>query len=401
MAIIKKTEIKTLKQFYELVRATVPLRREIVNLYIKGKEVPGEYTNSLKQVMASLAAVSGTSRKAELFSRGDSRISVDISYEYNELEKDIFFLSHGEEKFCGYLQALHPAFSEAVGNIADALRGVNFNLFASDRDGTVNNYCGRYNSSIQSVYNAVFLTRFAQKRTVNSVILTSASLADVGLMDMSVAPAGSFIYAGSKGREFCDRTGRRSALKIDDEKQAKLNELNSALSELVSKKDYEIFPLIGSGLQFKFGQTTIARQDISGSVTDEISLEFMDIVKGLVNKADPEGNFFRIEDTGRDVEIILTFKGTGKDFDKGDGLNLIDSELGLGMENGRGLICGDTASDVAMLEVAVEKNPDTESVFVTIDEELKKRVKGINAGALFADKPDVLVTALNELSKGE
>jgi len=395
--VVAKTEIKTLKQFYELLWETGPLRREIVKLCIREKEVPREYTDSLKQALDSLKAVSGSSLKAELFSSGGNRISVDISYEYNELEKDIFFLSQGEEKFYGYF---HPEFADSAGNIAVALRGGNFNLFATDRDGTVNNYCGRYNSSIQSVYNAVFLTRFAQKRTVNSVILTSASLADVGLMDMSVAPVGAFIYAGSKGREFCDRAGRRSALKIEPEKQAKLDELNSALSALVSEEEYEIFSLIGSGLQFKFGQTTIARQDISGSVTDEKSQEFFDTVGKIVKKSDPSGKFFRIEDTGKDIEIILTVAGD-KDFDKGDGIKLLDDKLGLGMEKGRCLICGDTASDVAMLNAAVKKNPDTRAVFVTKDEELKKRVKGIIPGALFADEPDVLVAALNELSKGE
>lgn len=80
----------------------------------------------------------------------------------------------------------------------------------SDRDGTVNNYCGRYLSSVQSVYNSVFLTRYAVKKVTNGTILTSAPMENMGLVDIATTSReGVFIYAGSKGRECRTKTFER------------------------------------------------------------------------------------------------------------------------------------------------------------------------------------------------
>lgn len=51
-----------------------------------------------------------------------------------------------------------------------------FQNLITDRDGTINNYCGRYKSSIQSAYNSVFLSCFALFCCVNAAILTAAPL---------------------------------------------------------------------------------------------------------------------------------------------------------------------------------------------------------------------------------
>ena len=51
-----------------------------------------------------------------------------------------------------------------------------FHNLITDRDGTINNYCGRYKSSVQSAYNSIFLSRFATDCCQNSIILTAAPL---------------------------------------------------------------------------------------------------------------------------------------------------------------------------------------------------------------------------------
>ena len=74
--------------------------------------------------------------------------------------------------------------------------------------------------------------------------------------------------------------------------------------------------------------------------------------------------------------IILTIEQVGnshkpKDFDKGDGVSFLNSQLSLNMVNGPNLICGDTLSDIPMVQASMEYTDDTWAVFVTDDIDLK------------------------------
>ncbi|MBN3040754.1 MAG: trehalose 6-phosphate synthase, partial [Candidatus Omnitrophica bacterium] len=106
---------------------------------------------------------------------------------------------------------------------------------------------------------------------------------------------------------------------------------------------------------------------------------------------------------GLDIEIILTVqsgeKDGLKDFDKGDALRFINADAGLGLEKSKNFICGDTASDLPMLEAATQFSEDTWSVFVNARDSLKDKAKKICPNILFIEKPDILVSILNELSK--
>jgi hypothetical protein len=288
--------------------------------------------------------------------------------------------------------------------VAEALGSTVFQTFVTDRDGTINNYCGRYASSVQSVYNAVFLTRFARARARQSVILTSAPLDDVGLADMAVTPPGAFTCTGSKGREYFDRQRRRRQHPIERAQQKKLDLFNRRLDDLLTEPGHKVFALIGSGLQHKFGQTTIARQDIAGSIPAERSERFGEEVRQLVRSVDPGDVFFRVEDTGLDVEVLLTVEdaegGVARDFDKGDGVRFLNADLQLEMDRGPCLICGDTGSDLPMLQASLDLAPETKAVFVTREEELRRRVRGLLPEAVFVREPDALVAALNGVSRG-
>ena len=66
----------------------------------------------------------------------------------------------------------------------------------------------------------------------------------------------------------------------------------------------------------------MARQDIGKSIDEDESKALLSTLEKLTNELDPDHQNFRIEDTGLDVEIILTVETSGdglKDFDKGDG----------------------------------------------------------------------------------
>jgi len=397
------SNVQTLQDFYDVMHSTIGVRRRLVDNYLSSQPIPPEAMAALREALGALQAIpeqSDGTRQVALAQ--DKHIALDLGYEINELIKDIFFLEHDENEFEGYLHDMHTDFDSEVKQGVAALQGIRFKALLSDRDGTVNNYCGRYASSVQSVYNAVFLTRFARTAAENSVILTSAPLDNIGLVDISVSPPGMFIYAGSKGREYFDTNRQRRVFPIDPAQQAKLDALNTRLTALLKQSDYEMFGLIGSGLQFKFGQTTLARQDISHSIPEAQSDGLLQTIQELVAEIDPERAFFRIEDTGLDIEIILTVEGEGegaKDFDKGDGILFLDKDIGLGMADGACLICGDTNSDVPMVVKSMSIAPQTHSVFVTRKEDLKNRVRAACPQALFVSEPDALVMMLNTLGK--
>lgn len=396
------THIDTLEQFYYLMRDTVTPRRRLVSACLEQASPAPADIDVLRTALHLLEQMPGEPTDAQVAIDERTSTTIDIDYEINELRKDLLFLERGEQAFTAHLYETAPGMRSQVEACVSALADVPLHAFVTDRDGTVNNYCGRYLSSIQSVYNAVFLTRFARGRIDDPIILTSAPLEHDGLVDISVGPPGVYILAGSKGREFRDRRGQRHAYPIDPTQQQALDQFNSGLLELLKQPRYRRFSLIGSGFQRKFGQTTVARQDISHSVSDEDSQAFLGTVRGLVADIDASGTIFRIEDTGKDIEIILTVahedRAGTSEFDKGDGVAFLDKELGLGIDSAPVLICGDTSSDVPMATHCRQHNEATWTVFVTTDESLRERVRETGARSLFVDRPDTLVLALNELA---
>ncbi len=395
---ITRTELKTLKDFYALMAATRQVRFTTVKTIMDGGEVSGHVILSLKNALASLEDVPEQEGKRVLFLDGERTIDLEMDYEINETRKDLFYLEEGEETFLDFLSDLHPGFDDHVRAGHELLSGVDLNCFITDRDGTLNNYCARYLTSVQSIYNSVFLSRFALSKAQKPVILTSAPLD--GLIEISVNPEGKIYYAASKGRECLDLEGRIRRLPIPAEKEEAISQLNFSLHQLLLKPEYEKFTLIGSGLQFKFGQSTVARQDIGKSINEDESKEFLKTLEALVLELDPGEKNFRMEDTGLDVEIILTVETSDdglKDFDKGDGVKYLNTELELDMFRGPHLICGDTGSDVPMLEAALEMSRDSLAIYVTEKEELADRVRSLSPSAVIVPEPDMLVTILGTL----
>jgi hypothetical protein len=398
-------DIRTLKELYQLKAETRELREPIVKNIIKQRVVGQTCVESLKNALYSLETIYIDDDTGHRLLRldGMKQIEVDLTYEIRELQKDIYYLEYGEDKFIDYLAKFMPEFRTYVNKGVRMLRGKHFSAFITDRDGTTNNYCGRYRSSVQPIYNSVFLTRFAKNCCRYPIIITSAPLKDFGILNVSINPSNTFIYAGSKGREFIDLNEEFNSFPIEEEKQKLIRLLNDRMLVLLQDPNFEKFNFIGSALQIKFGQTTIARQDISRSIKDDESVAFLEKVKGIVREIDPSGRNFRIEDTGLDIEIILTIDGTSadspiKDFDKGDGLAFICSKLDMNFSKGPLLVCGDTPSDIPMLKKAVDMFEDVWAIFVTRDEKLKQTVADICPNSYTVPYPDILLTILGLLS---
>ena len=397
---IEKQEIRTLKQFYGLMAMTREIRYKLVENIFAGISINNEQIESLKNALVSLEEIPSDDGLKLLYIDDSKKISARLIYEISELKKDIFFLENTEKEFIKYLEKLHDGFREQVEKGIKLLQDLKFNCFITDRDGTINNYCGRYCSSVQAVYNSVFLTRFAKKKALNSIIITSAPLSGPGILDVCVNPDKTFIYAASKGRECIDFRGERKTYPVEEKKQQALDNLNKRLFNFIKQPAFEKFSMIGSGLQFKFGQTTIARQNIRKSIPEAESEEFLEKIKHIVREIDPEQKNFRIEDTGLDIEIILTIEDSlskPKDFDKADAVKYLDDTLKLNMKQGPHLVCGDTFPDVLLIEAAMEKTSDTWAVFVTKDRALSATVKDKCKNSLIVTEPDILVTILGLL----
>ncbi|HED31654.1 MAG TPA: trehalose 6-phosphate synthase [Prosthecochloris aestuarii] len=401
---ISLQDIRTLKELYALKSETRDLREPIVRNIMKQRVVGHECIESLKNALYSLETIhiDDNTGQRVLSIDGLRQIEVDLTYEIRELKKDIYYLEYGEDRFIDYLAKFIPHFRKYVNEGIELLRDRHFNAFVTDRDGTTNNYCGRYRSSIQPIYNSVFLSRFAKNRCNVPIFITSAPLKDFGILNVSINPSNTFVYAGSKGREFINLDGEFNSYPINEEKQRLIRLLNERLLQLLKDPNFEKFNFIGSALQLKFGQTTVARQDISHSINADESTAFLEKVKSIVHEIDPASKNFRIEDTGLDIEIILTIDSDDheslKDFDKGDGLEYICRKLQIDTTKGPNLVCGDTASDIPMLEKAMELYSDVSAVFVTRDNALADRVRGICPQSFIVPSPDILLTILGLLS---
>lgn len=400
---IEKRDLVTLKDFYELMAQTQVVKSDITARMVNGEAATAEDVEALENAHASLQGIRKQGEQYRLEFAPGMFASLNLDYEIGELQKDIFFLRYGEDAFLVYLSTLRQGFFGEMKAVQDGLAGLSFKVWITDRDGTTNNYCGRYNSSVQSIYNALWLTAFAKSRTEHPVFMTSAALQDTGIVDLSVNPKHVFVYAGSKGREFLDTRGVRRVCSIDETKQALLDSFNRHMEAVLRNPKYERFSLIGSGFQRKVGLTTIARQDITGSIEPDYSDMFLAKIQQVVDHVDKDGGNFVIIDSGLDVGVVLAQAGAPKghgDFDKEDGTMFLDETLRLNMSTGFTLITGDTSTDLPLLRAAMNRSKDTWCVFVTQDEKLMAEVRALCPHTIIAPTPDVLVAALGQLAKG-
>jgi hypothetical protein len=392
--------MQTLKEFYERMEYTRAVRLALVEEYAASSKVAADKVAELEKVLGELESIPEVDGRRRLELDLATKVEVDLGYEINELKKDLVFFQQGEAAFDRYLGDLHADFEGHVSGALARLQGIRFNNFVTDRDGTISNYCGRYRSSIQSAYNAVFLTRFIQRCTSHAVVVTSAPLKDPGVATVSVMPLGTFIYAASKAREFLDAEGHWRSLPIDPAQQALLDQLNQRLAALVAEPKNAKYGLIGSGLQFKFGETTLARQDISKTVPAAESEAFLELVTSIVRQIDADGKNFGIKDTGLDIEVILKGATGEKTFDKADGLLFLNEQMKLGLAQGPTLVCGDTAPDLKLAEACLGLTSDVWSIFVTRDATLTAKVHATCPKSIVVPEVDMLITVLGRLALG-
>merc|ERR1712125_75748 len=97
------------------------------------------------------------------------------------------------------------------------------------------------------------------------------------------APRGRFTYAGSKGREYFDQSVQRviENAELPTKEREMVDELHRRILTLCGEPENSKFLGIGSGLQKKFGEVTMARNDPAGTVPEPESRRFMTAVRKI------------------------------------------------------------------------------------------------------------------------
>ena len=82
------------------------------------------------------------------------------------------------------------------------------------------------------------------------------------------------------------------------------------------------------------------------------------------------------------------------------GLEFLNDRLHLDVSTGPNLVCGDTSSDVPMVETAMALCPErTSAIFITKDKQLINRVTAVCPRTLILPSPDCLVTIMHECAR--
>ncbi|KAK6738672.1 hypothetical protein RB195_020656 [Necator americanus] len=304
------------------------------------------------------------------------------------------------------LTSCHPVseekFKEELSNAVDLLYDADhLHYFFTDRDGTLKSYACSYPSSIQPAYSGVIQAQFARRCAQTCCILTTAPMMHIGVLDVSTIPPGYYYYGASAGREwFIDPTNKFKDTSIPDKHLTMLDQVFEQVSHLLERQEFRVFTWVGSGLQKHYGHLTIAHQDIYGSVNTSLSEQLFEEINRIVILVDPEGNILDVHRSNLDIKVLLKGKGTGQHFNKGHGIRMLCEKMKCDLKEGNILVCGDSSTDLPMLQECLTQNPSgVYTIWVTTDERLQKQVRDLcgshgNKKIAFVSCPEVLLGAM-------
>ncbi|VBB31068.1 unnamed protein product, partial [Acanthocheilonema viteae] len=195
-----------------------------------------------------------------------------------------------------------------------------------------------------------------------------------------------YAYGASAGREwYLNPSLQFKDDSVNDADLALLTNVFERLEELLEQPEYRNFTWIGSGLQRHYGHITIARQDVNYSVPKHRSSLLYQAVCKIVNEVDPTSATLALREGEFDLKIFTkvalsevnsaTAKISGRIFNKGHGIRLIKSKMGLKLNCGKILVCGDSETDLPMLEECLICSPaNVYTIWVTTNSQLQEKV---------------------------
>uniref|UniRef100_A0A1I8B9V0 alpha,alpha-trehalose-phosphate synthase (UDP-forming) n=1 Tax=Meloidogyne hapla TaxID=6305 RepID=A0A1I8B9V0_MELHA len=423
--VIRQTDVNTLDDFFNLMLRTRDVRRAIVERVLKGIPIRQHFAISLQNAKESLElACKPDSSKIELqaltaggettIANKENTIEFYIKNEIEELEKDLKFLEFIQsedvfniEQFISSLQIYHPEseakFRNEVAAVVDMFFDADhFNYFFTDRDGTLKSYSCAYPASIQPAYSGVIQAQFARRCAQTCAIVTTAPMMRVGVLDVCTIPEGYYYIGASVGREwYVDPANKFKDQSIPEHDLEKLDLVFDSIADLLEDPEFKIFNWIGSGLQKHFGHVTIAHQDSSSTIPIELKTKIDQRIHAIVEDIDPNKQLFEIIIDDRDIKIFVKTEFGGI-FDKGNGIELLINHLKCDLADGTILVCGDSITDIPMLEYCLIKNPKNVYTVWVVNEQnvqLRNQVHDLckkygNEHLVFVSCPEVLLGSM-------
>jgi len=393
--VIQPNLLVTLDDFYSIMHQTRTVRRKMVASILEGSPLRSQCALSLKNAKDSLEMSLQLKPNANLLllkvspTSSSATALIDVSDEIKELDLDLSFLKlivNNDESdditaFTNELARYHPVSCERFQDeLTEIIRRIpltdHFNFFLAPRDGVLKSFAGSFISAVQPCYSAVIQAIFAHRCTQYAAIITSAPLINIGIIDVTVMPDSYYCYGASNGRNwYIDASKKFKDMSMKDNELGFLDTVHARIRELTQLQQYNQFGYIGSGIQKHYGSVTVARQDMAHTIDKADSEEWRDKIFAIVKELDPNELMLHCEDSDLDIKITLRTGITGKQFTKGDGLNLFISEMGLDLSEGKILICGCSETDLTLLEQALANNPqNTYTIWVTSKESLCNEV---------------------------
>ena len=103
--------------------STKDIRQKIARLYFETQNIPSELTDSLKAALIALENIPETYGKQTLLFN-DKPIFLNMTYEIEEIKKDIYFIEHSQKEFYLYLEMLHTDFFKQIQEGEKLLKGI-------------------------------------------------------------------------------------------------------------------------------------------------------------------------------------------------------------------------------------------------------------------------------------
>ncbi|CAB07584.3 Alpha,alpha-trehalose-phosphate synthase [UDP-forming] 2 [Caenorhabditis elegans] len=415
--VIRPTQVETLDDFFSLMMKTRNVRRQIVGRVLKGIPIRSHFAISLRNAKESLEQICkpGT-HTAEFKSGPDSKevAHFEIDNELQEFERDLSFIDYVQsddadnvEQFVDTLISSHPisveTYKKEVENAVELLYSADhFHYFFTDRDGTLKSYSCSYPSSIQPAYSGVIQAQFARRCAQTCVILTTAPLMHIGVLDVSTIPNGYYYFGASGGREWFIDNGHnfKDESILKGEKADVLASAYTRISHLLEEPEFRPFTWVGSGLQKHYGHLTIAFQDVYKTITEAQGKQLHEEIEKIVKDVDPHGTRLQLASTEFDIKVYMKTETDGHVFDKGDGLRLLCEKMHCDLTEGNVLVCGDSSTDIPMLKECLIRNPKgVYTIWVTVNDKLKEEVRALcasysNSNVAFVSCPEVLLGAM-------
>jgi len=234
-------------------------------------------------------------------------------------------------------------------------------------------------------------------------VLTAGPLRGPGILDLTALPIdGPVMFSGSWGREWW-MGGKRVVHDdgITEEGIDALERLSDEMKTLLQSKEYSQFGMVGSGVQRKVDRLTLGIQTVCNHIQPELSSRYQDQVLERVHRVDPCMQMLHF-DPSTELEVEVVVKNNDVVWNKSHGVERVVETVGDSLDPpGRILICGDTSSDLPMVQCAVSSNPNgVMAPFVGANQSLKTKVREMVSDEVrcaFVSCPDVIHSAMMKI----